>query len=884
MKLIRLLIVFFLLSGGYSNMSVAYAADVDKDTYDWMKASWDSITNFIPRCLEVPEFIDLNHGFYLLNLDNTGEWVATGNYVEKDKLLQFKWFTKDVQSRPDKYRVLYRIDPRFPEPQVFIQKYNYDTDTYISDFHQFKSGKFLNYQATPEMTFLRRIEDFANYFQFQGDERSKIAIKKDDVINITIDTGANYFGTKSEMNSELGTGDELLLIYTESSIPDNRIIYSNAKQFCTDAIKASSSEYSDNCALPSLYWDVGQSWQTFEGRISNTAFDRNKDSINSCADGTDGRDNNPLCYYDKGRGMTFKVGGTIIKPAAEKFITSSASGKDFFYYKSDVSGDLDFTTQWDIDDMYNHPKVMSQYMQQWDKVGSNYTDFKAAIIALQPHFSMKYLHFGRYFLDIEVGNSVTTVPQSDLDAIKVEYKIMESGAPDSSTEGTEVDKYSKGNAPDSGYLWIRVIRPSDNMTGSVRVETLNYTGSTWFSDVVYGELIKPLRENFNNLSKMIYLNLVGNAALQNIAQVMLILYIMIYGLMFLAGATQITVNDIVIRVLKISIILALFSETSWTFFNDKLFKVFVEGTDYLLHSVIGVTSSATNIFGFVDPIFDKYTNPTIWGLLFVQFLQFGTGLTFFAMMTMYSLVIYLVALVEVIVGYCLAFLGLAVMISIAPLFIMLILFERTRSIFDNWISTIFSYMIRPTILLIFFLLIDQIISEQILQAVVKSCWKLMVPIKISLDLNHIDIPISFSFTLPALPGVVFYIPQLQFVNLISDFFLQNGTFVRIATSSLILFSLCKLSKGLVEYTSLLVQYLTNVLAARQDGALQHNKNPIQDIVSDMNKFNLPGSAMKFAKEKFIDQKISHVPSRKKVEDIDYSDVNKKEKNDQKNKE
>ncbi len=93
--------------------------------------------------------------------------------------------------------------------------------------------------------------------------------------------------------------------------------------------------------------------------------------------------------------------------------------------------------------------------------------------------------------------------------------------------------------------------------------------------------------------------------------------------------------------------------------------------------------------------------------------------------------------------------------------------------------------------------------------------------------------------------------------------------------------MCKLSKGLVEYTSLLVQYLTNVLAARQDGALQHNKNPIQDIVSDMNKFNVPGKVMNFAKEKFIDQKISHVPHREKIEDIDYSDVNKKEKNDQK---
>ena len=42
------------------------------------------------------------------------------------------------------------------------------------------------------------------------------------------------------------------------------------------------------------------------------------------------------------------------------------------------------------------------------------------------------------------------------------------------------------------------------------------------------------------------------------------------------------------------------------------------------------------------------------------------------------------------------------MISLAPFFIILMLFEKTKSLFDNWISTLLSYVVQPTILLIFF--------------------------------------------------------------------------------------------------------------------------------------------------------------------------------------
>ena len=138
--------------------------------------------------------------------------------------------------------------------------------------------------------------------------------------------------------------------------------------------------------------------------------------------------------------------------------------------------------------------------------------------------------------------------------------------------------------------------------------------------------------------------------------------------MQLAGSFQITATDIVIRVLKIGVIVALFSETSWSFFNDNLFTVFVNGSDYFLTTVVGVTIVG-NIFGFVDPIFDIYSNGNFWALLAIQLLQITNGLAFFACLAVYSILIYFRAVLEVVISYCLAFLGLVVMISLAPFFI-----------------------------------------------------------------------------------------------------------------------------------------------------------------------------------------------------------------------
>ncbi len=888
MQLIQkiILIIIALLQGFIAS---ANRADAD-DRFDWMNSN---ILSFSPPCIEVPHVSGMNQSSKSINVEEYEDvWVSTGVRVQEGKLLSMSWNTRSISLRPEKYRVLYRIDPRFSKPQVFIQKYDYVQKKYITDFNMYKSQVLPFYQQRPDIVSTQRIDDYDDYFNFSGRER--IQVKKDDVINITLDGTGKFFGSEGDMQ---GGGlvsyiNQSLGIITNSSGLRNKIIYASANRWCKDIITNSNilgipiptPDYINRCLLvPNHYLNIGDQIPLLTGSPSDSHFTSKIPSIPSCPGNADGFNNNPVCFYDKGRGFKVSVGGLTIKDHKQQFVYSPFTDKYFLYHYSDSAGDLDFTTQWPINGMYDD---FMQTMIEWKPFAAGPNDWVnyqllSAYLNSKALAPVNFLHFGVYTMEIEIGQANPVINVTDLNSITLDYFIAdtESASPNSYSVSNTASQDFKANAYATGWLWLKVSGTS-GLFGSMNINIANYTGSTWFSSVVYGELVSPLRDKFNELSRIIYEKLVSNPALQNIAKTCLVLYIIIYGLAFLAGSLQITATDIVVRVLKIGVIVALFSETSWSFFNDNLFKVFIEGSDYLLNSVIGITSNVGNIFGFVDPIFDRYSNGDFWALLFIQLLQITNGLAFFACLAIYSILIYLRAVLEVIISYCLAFLGLAVMISLAPFFIILMLFEQTKSMFDSWISTLFSYMIQPTILLVFFLLIDQLMAEYITGLVVRACWGTLIPLVISLDLSNLGIPISFSFSLPFLPGIPFYIPEVANISSIEDFFTAHGTFVRVATSGFIFFVYCKLSAGLIEYVTLVTQFLTNVLAARQNGRLQGTGNTVKDIMGDIEHLAKPVTSSvrrvgSFAKEKFSDQKITHRGDKKvDVDDPDYSKIRK----------
>ncbi|MCC8398667.1 MAG: type IV secretion system protein [Rickettsia endosymbiont of Labidopullus appendiculatus] len=835
-----------------------HPAKADDSKLDWMSATLGGLSALFSSCLEVPKFHSFQEGRISLDLAKPNKWNSTGNYVKKDKTIKFEWSTSGAVSSPRKYLVIYRIDPRFDKPQIFIKTFNSSTNKYEAT----NFPKFNTTDPTKDWTSLafNEMQNYVDYINF-AKNRQKIRVEKGDVINITLVAAGEFFSAATDNNMLNKELDNNILavpsLYTNSNL-DNKILYSTAEKLCNSidpsrkGVECIGTGANTKYKVLDKLILVGKPLtQTLIQNMSNSA-------ITSCSDFANDKNNTPVCFYDQGRGMKIRVNNQIIKKEAESFVYSKFLKKNFLYYKSDIAGDLDFSTDWSIQGMFT--ALDKPLMSDWTSF-TNLNELNSYINSSAVDLSASFLHFGRYIMVVEIGNGDKIISDAQQKNIEVEYIITnDGGTPAESTVGTQITQDFSIDADKEGYLWVRVKNPNKEVMGIINVNYANYTGSTWFSDIVYKGAILPITNKFHKFTMDFYTNLLNkNVTLQRIIRSALVLYVMIYALTFLAGATQITAKDLLTRIIKITLIVILIGENSWSFFNDYLFSAFVKGTDYIMTNVVGLTSSKSNIFGFIDPIFDKYTNGRFWLLLFIQLLQIHNGLTIVAIITIYSLMLYFRAILEVIIGYVIAYIGLSVMISLAPFFIILVLFEKTKSIFDNWLSTLFSYMMQPSILLIFFLLIDQVMSEQLLKIVVKACWNAeFIPIAIGLDLTHLGMPINFSFTLPFLPGIPFFVPSVTEINDLDALLNSTSTFLVIFTSSLLFYAYCLMAHGLVDYVTIVVSQLTNVQPARREGNFQEPSNPTKSIMHDMESAAKPVKDLALAparifKDKVIDQ-------------------------------
>ncbi|HJD55654.1 MAG TPA: type IV secretion system protein [Rickettsia endosymbiont of Pyrocoelia pectoralis] len=832
------------------------------DNFAWMSSSLGGLKSLF-GCIEVPTFTSFQEGKIGISLSSSGTWQSTGNNVEKGKLLKINWSTTGLTPEPRRYLVLYRIDPRFSVPQVFIKTYNYTTAQFeVQGFPGFSTAN--NGVIPPDKDLdglsFTKMSKYVDYFNYSNGN-PKIQVNIGDIVNISLANKDDFFTPSTpalpntlnniltkELDNSIFAASAL---YTESNLGnfENRIIYSSAAQIC-NVIDASRSTICNGSGSSTKYKNLSN--MQLVGKPMGGDVLQNFMSLISACPANSGLDS-PACYYDQGRGMVIKVGGQIIKSRDQSFVNNSNTQNSFIYYQATSGGTMEFASDWQISGMFSSSVLMSD----WNRTFSDYTSFANFINT--GDWSANFLYFGRYAMIVEVGNGTNTISPGDQQNIKLEYLITPDGTlPSPSTPGTTVDYDFSIDAQQDGYLWLRVVTPNSNVQGTISVNYANYTGTTWFSDIVYNGAIKPIIDQFRTYSQVFFINLVKNASVQYIGKAALTLYVTIFGLMFVMGAIKLTAVEVVTRIFKIAVVAFLLRPESWDFFNTNFFSAFINGIDFFATSVVGVTSSKANIFGFIDPIFDKYTNGRIWGLLFIQLLQIQNGLAFIAIITIYALITYFRAILEVIIGYILAFIGLTVMISLAPFFIILMLFDQTKRMFDNWISILVSYVVQPTILLIFFLLIDQVLSEQLLKVVVRACWDTLIPIKIGLDLTHLGIPVNFSFTLPFLPGIPFFVPDVPDISSSNILTNNTNTFLVLFTTALLFYSYCLMSYGLVSFVTVVVGMLTSVTPARVEGKYQARSDPTGAVMQDIGTVTAPIKKAAIAparifKDKVIDQ-------------------------------
>ncbi|WP_375319221.1 type IV secretion system protein [Candidatus Tisiphia endosymbiont of Oplodontha viridula] len=274
----------------------------------------------------------------------------------------------------------------------------------------------------------------------------------------------------------------------------------------------------------------------------------------------------------------------------------------------------------------------------------------------------------------------------------------------------DVDKLQYDKSP----LYFKILdKFYDDNNGQYRVVIKSGVNDTrpdpieFLTNLIKVELFGNDKEK--GLVRAIYENIIKTPGYRLSVSALLTLYIIFTGFSFLIGNVNLTHTELIVRIVKVSIVSTLLSSTiSWQFFHDYLFMFFVEGVEQILQIIKQTAATGPGSWSIIGLMIAPQTMAKLFSLLFVDplgfiyIILFLIALYYIFMMVFKATVIYLTALI--IIG---------MIIIMAPIFICFMLFGITRSLFENWLRQLISYAIQPIILFTGLAFISMIIRTEI---------------------------------------------------------------------------------------------------------------------------------------------------------------------------
>jgi type IV secretion system protein VirB6 len=642
------------------------------------------------------------------SITDSGIAVTKGNYVKISNILT------RFAAKPRKYRVIVKVDPRFEDSLNFIARYDYKTKKYIT----------LPYWSKDIPTeFKAKLESL---IAFQ-DNNPGINLNEGDVVSLKIVQASEFFDSSMKegySDTQKSNNFDVSSLFTQSGI-DNAIIDTpSINRLC-----GFNPTYCNN--RDNLKKDGLLGYSVFNVRDITKCNDENPEQANS------------FCVRRDGAGLRILLNGENLKEPKQEFI--NYKDKKLYQVHVKEGGVLSFGYMYSTADViFDSTTKLQTPFQRADQIYQsfqNYSSEKFFNDVLQNATIERFIS-GRYLLEIEVGSGTQSALIDMAENITKRYYIKSAKNRESQTldNGVIIGDQIEFNASSDGFLFYGIENATEDMEYTYSFKGESYNGKVNFSNAIYENLVLPTITNIRNSAAKLFSGISSNGKFTISLNAILTLYILISGFLFALGSLKMTVNELFARVLKVTIVSMLFSTTSYKFFNDYLFSFFDAATNELFRNVTNSTSKLGNPFGFIDPIFNKYLNSDLWLILGYYILHFWKGYIICAFFIILGIFYMLRALVIVILGYVMAYFSLCVVISLGPIFITCMLFERTRKIFDNWLNIMFGFILQPTFALIFVLFIDQLSSSIFNGAELKVISSVLLP----LDFSYPDLGLNFS--------------------------------------------------------------------------------------------------------------------------------------------
>ncbi|NRA74037.1 MAG: type IV secretion system protein [Rickettsiales bacterium] len=281
------------------------------------------------------------------------------------------------------------------------------------------------------------------------------------------------------------------------------------------------------------------------------------------------------------------------------------------------------------------------------------------------------------------------------------------------------------------FGWDNTVNPPKVSSSSCDEDN---SQGTILSKITYF-LINPIVTQVQEVSILVFDNFVGSSEYVKAVRLALVLYVIIYGIMFVYQLVPMKFSDLMVRIVKIGVVLTLLTENSYSFFNKYLFKLFTDGSYELLSIVTNPYcddggSEQVNFFYFFNYIIDTLFSKYFFQLLTAMLFSYPVGWTCIVVL-LTAMVKYLFAVIKAIIAYLIAFTAVALLIALAPLFIVLILFDNTRELFDNWMKALVMFALQPVVLFAGILFITIFINEIVQEVFTTIQWSKVLQIYIN---------------------------------------------------------------------------------------------------------------------------------------------------------
>lgn len=253
------------------------------------------------------------------------------------------------------------------------------------------------------------------------------------------------------------------------------------------------------------------------------------------------------------------------------------------------------------------------------------------------------------------------------------------------------------------------------------------------------EIYRYIKRTVNDSTQRLYESFTDNDGYQSAVFWAMVLMVIFYGVAFVIGVVQPSFQQVLIRLIKMAIIWALiapsyFFDPGYDVFDRYVVRFFQDGTDQIVETVQAIgfgiefpedptDPDRITPFFALDTIANFLIQPDTLIMIMGSLAAGGPYGLFMGSLSAIALGGFFTLMLKALQTYAVSFVARAMVLGVAPIFIVFLLFDRTKNLFVSWLNALVNLSLQPILMftfLSFFLVLMQ--SSVTTMLGTELCW------------------------------------------------------------------------------------------------------------------------------------------------------------------